>query len=103
MDQKSTLFDENLKNEVKANLLQAIISGLEKKTLSLVQMKASANYILDHIEKIKNYSQFLVFMDDLNNKWSIFKDINKIYNNRLYQEKEKEVINKLQGFIKNQK
>lgn len=102
MDQKSTLFDENLKNEVKANLLQAIISGLEKKTLSLAQMKATASYILDNIEKIKNYSQFMIFMNDLNNKWSVFKDTYKIYSNRFYQEKEKEVINKLQGFIKTQ-
>ncbi len=103
MDKSQKVFDNELKNKVKADLLQAIISGLEKKTLSLVQMKASANYILDHIEKIKNYSQFLVFMDDLNSKWSVFKDIHKIYNNRFYQEKEKEVINRLQGFIKNQK
>lgn len=99
----SQIFDDNLKNEVKASLLQGIISGLEKKTLSLVQMKASANYILDHIEKIKNYSQFMVFMDDLNNKWSVFKDSYKIYSNRFYQEKEKEVISKLQGFIKTQR
>lgn len=96
------VFDDNLKNEVKANLLQAIVSGLEKKTLSLAQMKSSANYILDNIDKIKNYSQFIVFMDDLNNKWTIFKDAHNIYSNRFYQEKEKEVINKLQGFIKSQ-
>lgn len=102
MDQNSAVIDENLKNEVKASLLQTIISGLEKKTLSLVEMKTSANYILDHIEKIKNYSQFMVFMDDLNNKWSVFKDVYKIYSNRFYQEKEKQVINKLSSYIKSQ-
>jgi spore coat polysaccharide biosynthesis protein SpsF (cytidylyltransferase family) len=102
MDKSQKVFDENLKNEVKAALLQAIISGLEKKSLSLIQMKASANYILDHIEDIKNYSQFMVFMDELNNKWSIFKDVYRIYSNRFYQEKEKEVINRLSGFIRSQ-
>lgn len=102
MDKNQKVFDEKLKNEVKASLLQAIISGLEKKTLSLAQMKTSANYILDHIENIKNYSQFLVFMDDLNNKWTIFKDIHKIYSNRFYQEKEKQVIDRLSSYIKNQ-
>jgi hypothetical protein len=102
MDKKSTLFDENLKNEVKASLLQSIISGLEKKTLSLAQMKASANYILDNIEKIKNYSQFMTFMDDLKTKWPIFKNSYDLYSNKFYQEKEKQVINKLSSYIKSQ-
>lgn len=99
----SQVFDEKLKNEVKASLLQMIISGLEAKTLTLVDMKKSANYILDHIEKIKNYSQFMVFMDELKTKWPIFKNSYDLYSNKFYKEKEEEVINKLQGFIKTQK
>jgi hypothetical protein len=99
----SQIFDEKLKNEVKASLLQMIISGLEAKTLTLVDMKKSANYILDHIEKIKNYSQFMVFMDELKTKWPIFKNSYDLYSNKFYKEKEEEVINKLQGFIKTQK
>ena len=102
MGENQNVFDEKLKNEAKANLLQAIISGLEKKTLSLTQMKASANYILDHIEKIKNYSQFIVFMDNINDQWPIFEDVLKIYSNRFYQEKEKHVIDKLSSYIKSQ-
>lgn len=98
----SQAFDEKLKNEVKASLLQMIISGLEAKTLTLVGMKESANYILNHIEKIKNYSQFMVFMDELKTKWPIFKNSYDLYSNKFYQEKEKEVISKLQGFIKSQ-
>ncbi len=99
----SQVFDVNLKNKVKADLLHAIISGLEAKTLNLVGMKASANYILDHIEAIKNYSQFMVFMDELKTKWPVFKNSYNLYGNKFYQEKEKEVISKLQGFIKSQR
>jgi hypothetical protein len=98
----SQIFDEKLKNEVKASLLQMIISGLEAKTLTLSGMKESANYILDHIEKIKNYSQFMVFMDELKTKWPIFKTSYDLYSNIFYQEKEKQVISKLQSFIKSQ-
>lgn len=96
------IFDENLKNKVKADLLQAIISGLEAKTLTLAEMKTSANYILDHIEKIKNHSQLLVLLDELKTKWSIFKNVYYLYSNRFFQEKEKDVISKLQSFIKTQ-
>ena len=102
MDQNSTTFDEKLKNEVKAALLQEIISSLEAKNLTLVGMKESANYILDHIEKIKNYSQFMVFMDELKSKWPIFKNSYNLYSNKFYQEKEKQVINKLSSYIKSQ-
>jgi hypothetical protein len=99
----SQIFDEKLKYEVKATLLQTIISGLETNALTLTDMKESANYILDHIEKNKNYSQFIVFMDELKSKWPIFKNSYNLYSNKFYQEKENAVINKLQGFIKSQK
>ncbi|MBI5126935.1 hypothetical protein HZA76_00575 [Candidatus Roizmanbacteria bacterium] len=98
----SQVFDEKLKNKVKADLLQVIILGLESKNLTLAGMKASANYILDHIEKINNYSQFLVFMNLLKTKWKVFENVYKIYNHISDQDKEKEVINKLQSFIKSQ-
>jgi len=98
----SQIFDEKLKNEVKASLLQTIISGLEVKTLTLASMKESANYILDHIEKIKNYSQFMVFMDELKTKWPIFKNSYDLYSNKFYQEKEKRMIDKLSSYIKKQ-
>ena len=98
----SQIFDEKLKNEVKATLLQTIISGLEAKTLTLAGMKESANYILDHIEKIKNYSQFMIFMDELKTKWPIFKNSYDLYSNKFYQEKEKQVISKLSSYIKSQ-
>ncbi len=97
------VFNDTLKNKVKADLLQAIISGLAKKTLTLAGMKASANYILDHIEAIKNYSQLMVFMDELKIRWPIFENVYKLYSNKLYQEKEQEVISRLQGFIKSHK
>ena len=98
----SQIFDEKLKNEVKSTLLQTIISSLEAKSLTLLGMKESARYILEHIEKIENYSQFMLFMDELKTKWPVFKNSYDLYSNRFYQEKEKQVIDKLSSYIKSQ-
>ncbi len=102
MDQSFAVFDDKTRNEAKASFLRYIITGLESKRMTLVEMKASANFILDHIDNIKNYSEFMVFLDELKNKWTIFTDVYGLYNNKFYQEKEKLVIDKLSKFIKSQ-
>lgn len=102
MDQKSAPFDEKTKNDAKASFIRHIITGLETKRLTLPEMKESANYILDHLDKIKNYSEFIVFLDQLKTKWPIFTQVFGLYNNKFYQEKEKVVIDRLSKFIKSQ-
>lgn len=102
MVQSSNGFDDKTKNDAKASFMRHIITGLETKRMTLVEMKASANYILDNIDRIKNYTEFIIFLDDLRKKWPIFNDVYGIYNNKFYQEKEKLVIDKLSKFIKSQ-
>lgn len=99
MDQNLTVFDEKLKNEVKKSLIQKIITGLELKQINLSQKKDSANYILDNINLIKNYSEFVLFLDALKSKWPFFLDVYNLYKNKFYQEKEKVVINRLTNYI----
>ena len=99
MDQNSAIFDDNLKNEVKKNLIMKIITGLELKQVSLAQKKDSANFILDHIDTIKDYSKFILFMDELKSKWPFFLDTYNLYKNKFYQEKEKAVIDRLTNYI----
>lgn len=99
MDQKPQVFDENLKKEVEKALVEKIISALESKQINLAQMKIVANYILDNIDSIKNYSQFILFLENLQKQWPIFIDIYVFYKNKSSQEKEKMIINKLSNYI----
>lgn len=99
MDQTSSVVDGKLKDEAKKNLINKIILGLEMKQIDLTQKKDSASYILDHIEEVKNYSEFVIFLDDLKRKWPIFLDVYNLFNNRFYQEKEKAVIDRLTNYI----
>lgn len=100
MDENSVLFSEELKNEVQQVLMEKITSNLENKHINLIQMKESANFILDGIAQVKNYSQLVVFLEALQAKWPIFKDSYFLYKNRYFQEKEKQVIDRLSSYIK---
>ncbi len=99
MDQNSFIIDVRLKDEAKKSLVNKIILGLEMKQIDLTQKKDSASYILDHIEEVKNYSEFVLFLDALKSKWPIFLDVYNIFKNRFYQEKEKAVIDRLTNYI----
>ncbi len=93
------LFSEELKNEVQEVLMEKITSNLENKHINLMQMKESANFILDGLAPVRNYSQLVVFLEALQLKWPIFKDSYNLYKNRYFQEKEKQVIDRLSSYI----
>lgn len=96
-----TVFDDNLKKEVEKFLVDKILNGLAVEQIDLKEMKAAANDILDNIEGIKTYDQFLHFLEFLKNKHPIVTDVYNLYKNRFHQDKEKEVIDKLSDYIKN--
>lgn len=89
------------KKEIEKELVEKIITALEQKQIILVQMKEISNFILDSMDQIKDNSQLLIFFETLKNKWNIFEDTYAIYKNKLNQDKEKMVIDKLSHFISN--
>lgn len=99
MDEHLRIFDNKIKDEVKRNLLEKIIVGLELKRMDIAEKKESANYILDRIDSIKDYNGLILFLDALKTKWPIYSDVYNLFKNRFYQEKEKDVINKLTSYI----
>lgn len=89
------------KKEIEKELVEKIIAALEQKQITLVQMKEISNFILDSMDQIKDNPQLLIFFETLKNKWNIFEDTYAIYKNKLNQDKEKMVIDKLSHFISN--
>ncbi len=103
MDQNPGVFDENLKKEVEKFLVEKIITALEAKQINIAQMKESSAYILDNIVPVKNYSDFILFLEKLKSKWSIFTEVFGLYKNKFYKDKEKVMINRLSQYITSQK
>lgn len=99
MDKSSKIVDEKLKEEVKRSLLEKIIVGLELKRMDLAQKKESAGYILDRMDAIKDYTELVLFLDALQQRWPIYTDVYNLFKNRFYKDKEKDVINKLTSYI----
>jgi len=99
MDQNSQVFDEVLKKDVKKNLVDAIILSLQTKRMSFREMRESANYILDNIDSPKNYSDLILFLNELKTEWPQYSNVSALYKNKFYKEKEKVLINRLSSYI----
>jgi len=101
MDQNSTVVDEKLKEELKKKLVDRLIFGLRSKQLSISQIKNSARFILDKIDKLNDLSTLIIFLDELKQKWSVYEPVFTSYKYLLTQKKEQEMIKKLSNYFKN--
>lgn len=91
---------EVMKKEVKKKLADALVLGIRTKKLSLKEMKSSAIYILDNIDLVHDYSQLIVFLDNLKMQWPVYSNIYTTYSSVLAKQKEEAVINRLSSYIK---
>lgn len=96
-------FTQEEKKEIESKLVTQILSSLEQNKISLQDMKEIANFILDRIEVVKDKTQLIIFLEGLQNKWNVFKNIYLVYKNMMLEEKEKAVINKLSRFVSQRK
>jgi len=99
MDSNPAKFDDLFKKQLSKELVQQIIYGLETKQLNLLQMKASASYVLDNLNKIKEQSQLIAFLENLKSQWPVYTNLYTIYKNKLSQNREKIVLDKLTSYI----
>ncbi len=100
MDQNSAVIDEKLKSEMKKKLVDRLIFGLREKKLTIPQMKSSAQFILDKIDKLNDLSSLILFLDELKTKWPVYDTVYTSYKYLLNQKKEEELIKKLTTYIK---
>ena len=67
--------DEAYKNKIIQRLTLRIADGLEKGELTSEQYEEISSYILQNIDKTKNNSELLAFLEVLSQKWPIFSNM----------------------------
>ncbi|MBI2641007.1 hypothetical protein HYW87_00200 [Candidatus Roizmanbacteria bacterium] len=100
MDQGKKNLDDQLKSQLKKNLVDAMVLGLQTKQLTFKEMRASANFILDSMENMSSYTELVLFLEGLKKQWPVYGNILTLYKSKLYEEKEKILIDKLSTYIK---
>lgn len=86
---------------MKKKLVDRLIFGLRNKQLTIAQMKSSARFILDKIDKLNDLSSLILFLDELKTKWPVYETVFISYKYLLNQKKEEEMIKRLSSYIKN--
>jgi len=85
MDQNANTLDSEIK-EIELSLSRVILTQLEKGTITHDQSRKIAQYILSQIDDIKNSSQLLIFLQNLNQKWIFFESTYGLYKLRMNDE-----------------
>lgn len=101
MDHNSPVIDEKKKTQIEEQIVRSIITAYERKEIEYYDLKEAARYTLDHIDKVKTYSDLLYFLENLSGYWKIFKNILILENGVKEKMREQEIINRLSQHIKN--
>ncbi len=92
---------QNKKKELEAKLVKTLLTASEEDKISYQEMKRAADYILDHIDSLKNDQALSNFTKDLAHFWPIFQGVELVENQDERKEQEQAVINKLSHYVKN--
>lgn len=84
-------FTQEHKNEIERKIVEAIIAGLENKSLLESQLSEIADFVLQRIDAVKNQDELLAFLADLSSKWSIFNNVKLTEEGEVKAEAENEV------------
>ena len=84
---------EDHKNEIQKKIVDAILTGLENKSLLATQLSEIADFALKGIDAVKTQDELLAFLADLSSKWPVFNNIKLTEEGEVKNEAEKEVAN----------
>lgn len=79
------------KNRIETSIVNAIISSLKTNAIEELELSAVADFVLGRIDNVKTNIELLAFLSELSSKWQIFKQIEKIEQGKLKEQKEDEV------------
>lgn len=91
---------EELKNKAYEQLKEAMVNGLIKKDLSEEQAGESARYISFHLGAVESHEELMLFLDDLSNRWLIYKDACLALKKEKTQQEDQERLQKAQKELK---
>jgi len=92
---------EELKNKTYEQLKEAMVNALVKKDLSEEEMGESARYISFHLGAVESPEELMLFLDDLSNRWVIYKDACLALKKEETQQEDQERLQKAQEELKN--
>lgn len=92
MDQAQNQLTEEFKKDLYHELVDAMIAGLEKGELFEEDSSASADVMLENIEKAANKNEIVFFLENLSKRWDVYRPVYIKY-------KSDELLGKVQGEI----
>ena len=79
------------KKKIYNDIVEVIITALEKNELSSSEIPKIANFVLVQIDAVNNHEDLITFLKNLSNKWPIFENIEEIEKGEVKDQKEEEV------------
>jgi len=78
-------------NELEAALVRTILNAIRDEKMGEEDMRASANFILDHVEPgFKDEAEVMNFLQELRQKWPVFSPVLQVEKTRVDEIENKE-------------
>jgi len=74
--------------EIERKILEAIVQGLERKQLLAADIPEIANFVLAKVAKCNSHNELISGLDELSQKWPIFKGILQLEQGEIAEAKE---------------
>jgi len=93
MDNSAQITKEQ-KDKLYNELYDALLAGLEVNSISHDDSQVSAEFILSSLEKTHDYNSLMFFLQDLSNRWPVYKDVYTRYKKNDNEKEDSEALAK---------
>lgn len=91
MDQlSSVIITEEFREKIYKELAEVMLHGLESGQVSVEDSKKLSIFVLDRMDNLKTYGELVSFLQELVNKWPVFKTVSLQLQDDLQDESFKE-------------
>ncbi len=97
----NSVFDDQHKKDLEVKLVRKILDAYDSNELDYYEMKDAAGYILDNFPQVSSHEQLVDFLKNLSGYWPTFKTFLTVELGETKQDNEKQLISKLEEYIKN--
>jgi len=84
------------KKDVERKIVEMVIDGLEKDTISAQEAQNAASFILEKIYLLKTTEELASFLQELSSKWPIFTNLHTIEQGQAKEKQEDAVVQKVE-------
>lgn len=92
-------FTPEYKKKIEAEIVEVIISSLEKGVIEEKDLPVISSYVLESIDKVSNQQELLSFLTTLTEKWSIFGSLQKLEVGEVKEQSEQKVVQNVEQLI----